>query len=435
MSILEDVYSVGVRLLQAAFPLLGRGGGKLARGIRGRAGVLRRMREWTEKHRVMERPLVWFHAPSLGEGLQAIAVLEATLRMRPDLQVVYTFFSPSAEGLAIKVPADFADYLPIDTPGAVSEALDLLRPDVIAFSKTDVWPNLTREAKRRGVHLAMISATLPASSSRLRGPARLLLKPAYSRLDRVAAISHEDSVRFGSLGVSAERRSVMGDAHFDRVIARVRKVDRKSALLDPLRSDSPVLVAGSTWASDEERLIPILAGLREQGLKLGTILVPHEPTEAHLAETERKLRAARLKHVLLSELTGPWHGTEILLVDRVGVLGDLYILGALAYVGGGYGTAGLHSVLEPAAFGIPVLFGPYHQNAREAAELVSCGGAFEIGESSALEARIRHLLESDRDRLLAGDAARHFVESGIGAAKRGADVITGLLRESRTETA
>ncbi|HEX2211017.1 MAG TPA: glycosyltransferase N-terminal domain-containing protein, partial [Longimicrobium sp.] len=207
MSIAEALYTAALRAARPLLPLAARGDGKLARGVRGRAGVLERMEAWARAHRDPARPLVWFHAPSVGEGLQARAVVEAFRERRPDAQVAYTFFSPSAQAFARTVRADCADYLPFDLPGDVRRALDALRPAAIAFSKTDVWPVLTREARARGVRLAMLSGTLPASSSRLRGPARALLAPAYRRLDRVAAISADDAQRFGALGVPAERRS------------------------------------------------------------------------------------------------------------------------------------------------------------------------------------------------------------------------------------
>jgi 3-deoxy-D-manno-octulosonic-acid transferase len=427
MSILEGVYSAGLRSLQAAFPLLSRGEGKLARGVRGRAEVLARMRDWAARERVPGRPLAWFHAPSVGEGLQAVAVMEEVRRLRPELQVVYTFFSPSAEGLARRIPADFAGYLPLDTRRAVGEALDALQPEVIAFSKTDVWPNLTREAARRGVRLLMISGTLPASSSRLRGLARRLLLPAYRRLDHVAAISLEDAERFGSLGVPPGRRSVMGDAHFDRVLSRVAAIDRQSGLLRRLEVPQPVLVAGSTWPADEQRLLGVLAELREAGAPLRTILVPHEPSEEHLRQTEARLAALGLASVRLGSLQGAWTGEEILLVDRVGILGELYALAAIAYVGGGYGSAGLHSVLEPAAFGIPVLFGPRHTNAREAGELIRAGGAFVVEDPTALHERVRGLLDLPQERAAAGRASRAYVERGRGAAHRGAATVLAAL--------
>src|SRR5690606_11708079 len=201
---------------------------------------------------------------------------------RPDVQIVYTYFSPSAVGFARSVNADLADYLPLDLPGEMGRALDAIRPALIVFSKTDVWPNLTREAERRQIPMVLLSGTLPGTSSRMKGPARALLRPAYGRLSHVAAISAADADRFGALGVPAERRSVMGDARFDQVLQRA------AAAVDspwPARVASRehfVIVAGSTWPPDEEVL---LRSIREAGTHLPPmrlVLVPHEPTEAHL---------------------------------------------------------------------------------------------------------------------------------------------------------
>jgi 3-deoxy-D-manno-octulosonic-acid transferase len=428
MSIPERLYTLVLHAARPLLPLAARGEGKLARGIRGRAGVLERMEAWARAHRDPQRPLVWFHAPSVGEGLQARAVVQAFRARRPDVQVAYTFFSPSAESFAQTVRADYADYLPLDLPGDVRRALDALRPDVIAFSKTDVWPVLTREAKARGIRLAMLSGTLPASSSRLGGTARALLAPAYRRLDVAAAISAEDAERFGALGVPAERRSVMGDARFDQVWARARGVDRTSALLRPFGGyDGVTLVAGSTWPADEERLIPAIRRLRNADARIRLLLVPHEPTPEHIAGARAQLRMHGDPPVrTLSEVEAGAEPGETVLVDRVGMLGDLYALADVAYVGGGWGTAGLHSVLEPAAFGAPVLFGPRHANAREAAELIAAGGAFEMRADEPIGALVR---DAERRRK-AGEAARRYVEGNLGAAERGAGIISTLVSNS-----
>ncbi|HEY0150603.1 MAG TPA: glycosyltransferase N-terminal domain-containing protein [Longimicrobium sp.] len=427
MAISERIYALALAAARPLLPLAARGDGKLARGIRGRQGVLQRMATWADAARDPSRPLVWFHAPSVGEGLQARAVVEALRARRPDLQLAYTYFSPSAESFARTVAADFTDYLPFDLASDVGRALDLLRPRVFAFSKTDVWPVLTREASARGVRLALLSATLPASSSRLGGVARAVLAPAYGRLDLVAAISAADADRFAALGVPPERRTVMGDARFDQVWERAARVDRGSPLLAPFAGWAGLtLVAGSTWPADEDHLIPALARLRADGLPLRLLLVPHEPGEAHLARSEAALRAHTLPHVRLSAVEAGAEVPAVTLVDRVGILGDLYALGDLAYVGGGFGTAGLHSVLEPAAFGAPVLFGPRHANAREAAELVTAGGAFEVSGTPRLIETLRRLADP-AVRQPSGAAARRYVEAGRGAALRGAEIIEGLV--------
>ena len=430
MSALETAYTLALRAARPLLPLAARGDGKLARGIRGRTGVLERMEAWGRAHRDPARPLAWFHAPSVGEGLQARAVIEAFRARRPDAQVAYTFFSPSAEAFARSVRADFADYLPLDLPGDVARALDALRPSLIAFSKTDVWPVLTREATARGIRLALLSGTLPASSSRLGGAARALLGPAYRRLDVVAAISPEDAERFGALGVDAARRTVMGDARFDQVWARAAAVDRESPLLRPFGGfEGVTLVAGSTWPADEEKLVPAISLIADAGYPLRVILVPHEPTPAHLEALEARLRAYRVPgSVRLSRVEAGAEPGRTVIVDRVGVLGDLYALADVAYVGGGWGTAGLHSVLEPAAFGAPVFVGPRHANAREAAGLIAAGGAFELDGGDSIGGQLVPVIRDAALRRRAGDAARRYVEAGLGAAERGAEIVGRLLR-------
>jgi 3-deoxy-D-manno-octulosonic-acid transferase len=427
MPILESAYAAAVRGARLALPLLARGEGKLARGVRGRRGVLARMEAWAAGARDPRRPLLWVHAPSVGEGLQARAVIEALRARRPDVQVVYTYFSPSAERFAATVPAEFADYLPLDSAPDVRRALDALQPDAIAFSKTDVWPVLTREARLRGVRLALLSATLPPGSSRLSVAARALLGPAYRRLDAVGAITEADAGRFGRLGVPAARLRRTGDARFDQVWGRAAAADRASPLLRALAGPLPTLVAGSTWPEDERRLLPAVAAVRAGGAPVRLVLAPHEPTPAHLAETEARLAALGVPHRRLARVEGGEAPAACVLVDRTGVLGDLYALADVAYVGGGFGTAGLHSVLEPAAFGAPVIFGPRHANAREAAELVREGGAFVVDDAEALEARLRRLLTDPDARRVAGGAARAYVAAGLGAAERGAALVEGLL--------
>jgi len=427
MPIAESIYAAAVAAARPLLPLLARGEGKLARGIRGRQGVVERMEAWAREHRDPTRPLAWFHAPSVGEGHQARAVVERFRARRPDAQVVYTIFSPSAERFARGVPADFADYLPLDAGADVRRALDALRPGVIAFSKYDVWPVLTREAASRGVRLALLSATLPPSSGRLRGPARALLAPAYARLDAVAAISPDDADRFAALGVPADRRRVMGDARFDQVWGKMEAVDRASPLLAPFGGfEGITLVAGSTWPEDEAHLLPALAALRRGSRTIRVILVPHEPTPEHLARSEAALDRLSMRHVRLGSLD-PASIPEVVVVDRVGVLGDLYALADVAYVGGGFGTAGLHSVLEPAAFGAPVLFGPRHANAREAAEMIAAGGAMEVEDAASLERALAGLIDVYEIRGHAGGAARAYVERNLGAAERGAEIVEALL--------
>ena len=193
-----------------------------------------------------DRPLVWFHAASVGEGLQAESVLSRCVRRCPDCQTIYTHFSPSAEALAQRLEVDAADYLPYDLPDTVDRLLRSLQPDLLVFAKLDVWPELSTRAATTGAEVAHRRCNGEPGSGRLRWPARRLLEAGYQVITAAAAISPEDAARLARLGVPAERIQVLGDPRFDSVAERVRAVKPDDPLLR-FGHGAPTLVAGSTW--------------------------------------------------------------------------------------------------------------------------------------------------------------------------------------------
>ncbi len=427
----ERIYAGALALARPVLPLAGRMSGKIGQGVAGRQGTIGRLWAWAREARDPARPLIWLHAPSVGEGLMAQAIMSVLRERAPELQLAFTHFSPSAERLAGRVGADVADYLPWDLPGDCRRALDALRPDVIAFVRTEAWPVLAVKAQRRGVPLALVNAVLGADSSRLRRSSRFLLGPTYRRLDMVGAISPDDAARFSILGVPEERVRVTGDARFDQVWWRVQSLRRDQPLL--LRLKEPgvtTLVAGSTWGVDEDRLIPAFVGARSLGLPWRLIIAPHEPDEAHLRPLEARLTRSSLDFARLGALEAEPERPlpTVVVVDRVGVLADLYAIGQIAYVGGGFHPAGLHSVVEPAALSVPVLFGPRHGNAREAGELEECGGGFEVSDTDEIESCLMVLGGEGNDRRQkAAEAAHEYVLSHLGGAAGNAELVLELL--------
>lgn len=374
------------------------------------------------------RPLLWMHAPSVGEGLQARPVLQLARARRPDLQLAYTYFSPSARAFASTLDVDFRDALPFDATPDMRSALTALAPNALVFSKLDVWPTLAREASRRNTRLGLISATLARSSSRRSPLASSLLRDAYARLERVGAISADDADRLVSLGVPSSRVSITGDTRYDQVWVRAQNVNRSSELLAPLASDRFTLVAGSTWPADEAQLLPAWARLarRHAALPPRVILAPHEPTPAHLTPIEQWAASEGLSAARLAEANAS--NADVIIIDRVGVLGDLYALADVAFVGGGFHAAGLHSVLEPAAFGAPVLFGPRHHASRDATLLLDADAAMSTNDDAALERALDQWVIDDPARRAAGDAAKAVVHRGLGAAERSWQLVEVLLR-------
>jgi 3-deoxy-D-manno-octulosonic-acid transferase len=418
-------YAAAGAAARTAAALAPAGRGKVLTSLRARRGIRARFAAWGAGGRDARRPLVWMHAPSVGEGLQARPVIERLRARRPDVQIAYTFFSPSAEGFARRLGADFCDYLPFDTAADARAALDALRPAALVFSKLDVWPTLAEHAAMRGVRLALISATLPESSARRSTIGALLLRDAYGALDAVGAVSGEDAARLAALGVRAGRMTVTGDARYDEAWAHAVSAEHQLALLGPLRSARPTLVAGSTWPGDETPLFEAWRTVRERLPEARLVIAPHEPVPAHLGPIARWAAGAGLRCATLAD---PAAGTaDIVLVDRVGVLGDLYALATVAYVGGGFHAAGLHSVIEPAAFGAPVLFGPRHSASRDAALLLGCGGGFGVSSAGEIATRTLTLLTDPAARAAAGSRARELVQAGLGAADRSAELVGKLL--------
>lgn len=425
MSAREALYEAA---LVAARPLArigARSGGKLARGLAGRTRTRAIFERWARSSRDHGRPLAWLHAPSVGEALMAQAIIASLRERRPDCQIAFTIFSPSAERVLDRVGADVAAYAPLDTRWDVRPVLDALAPGVIAFVRTEVWPVLGREAASRGARVALVNGVLGKRSSRLRLPARALLGPAYARLDAIGAVGEDDARRFTRLGIASDRVSVTGDARFDQVCRRLESVPASAAaaLLDD--AAMATVVAGSTWPVDEALLLPAFAEIRhDRPVRL--VVAPHEPDETHLARLEASVDDAALGHRRLGAIEragGPL--PEVVIVDRVGVLADLYRIADAAYVGGGFGDDGLHSVIEPAALGVPVTFGPHHGNAVEGGELAGAGGAIAVTDAASLAGALRSLLGSEGEN--AGAAARDFVARRRGGAACNAELIDRLM--------
>ena len=408
---------------------------KLWRSLAARRGLLDRVAIASRAVRSPARPLVWMHAPSVGEGLQARPVAHRLRTLHPEWQLAYTYFSPSAERFAASVGADITDYLPFDGRREADAMLDALQPSALVFVKLDVWPTLVERATARNIPVALLSATVAPRSGRSGALAGLLLRDAYRALQSVGAIDQANANRLLALGVRPDVLEVTGDTRFDQVWARAQGVDRQQPLLQALASARPTLVAGSTWPADEAVLLPAFARTMqasgEDQARPRLIIAPHEPTAAHLAPIREWARSSGLSVATLAEAEADRTAaaSDVILVDRVGVLGDLYALADMAFVGGGFHAAGLHSVIEPAAFAAPVLFGPGHDMSREAGLLLAAGGARVVRDTGECAAALNAWLFESAARDGAGAAARAFVERELGATERSVRLVQRLVRE------
>lgn len=446
MSLLESLYSGAVAALRPVLPTLVSPSPKVAAAVRGRVAAASRIGDWASARRDPERPLLWLHGSSAGELAGAAPVVTEVRRVRPDLQLLVTYSSPSAESVLPDLLPDDAGYPPLDTRADCLRALRAARPDALVFAKLDAWPALTRAAADESVPLGMVNATVRPRSTRLRGPGRRLLAPSYRRLSAVGAVSAEVAERLVRLGATREAIRITGDASFDRSLERVERA-RESAggsgrLLPPRHPGCVRLIAGSTWPEDERLLIEGLARLRaaagaaDAGVEL--VLVPHEPDAGAVNRIRAMCVASLGEEPMLWSRPGdrspaPGDGSHVapapLVVDAVGFLAELYLESDLAWVGGGVGGEGLHSVVEPAAAGLPTLFGPAHDR-WEALGLIDCGAAREV-VPSRFESVLQSLLSDAAGRRRMGDRGRDYVQSGRGAATAGAKLVLDLIDRAR----
>ncbi|HVK61970.1 MAG TPA: glycosyltransferase N-terminal domain-containing protein [Bdellovibrionales bacterium] len=303
---------------------------------------------------------VWFHCAS-GEFEYAKPVITEIKRRLVTQKILVTYFSPTmAPAIKKFKDVDFACPIPWDSPLDLNKFIDHHRPRALLIARTDAWPEMVRTAKTRGIPSLLFSATLADNSGRMRGLGRWVSHSVFPLLGEVFAVTPADRKNFQQLGAHAE---VGGDTRYDQVRTRLEnpKAIRNELFTGP-RSNEPALIAGSSWSEDEKVLV---ACARSMKSKVRFIFAPHEPTPSHLKELQTRLKDAGLSYTLYSR-AARWE-EDVLIVDQIGILAELYMKAQFAFVGGSFKKT-VHSVMEPLAAGCLTFVGPLHTNNREAIE-------------------------------------------------------------------
>ena len=364
--------------------------------------------------------VIWFHAASAGEFEQAKPLIEKFKSTLKNTQIIASFFSPSGYEAGIKyAKLDFCFNLPIDFRKNANRLLDSIRPYIIIYSKYDVWTNLTVEAHKRGVKLALISATLPAKSFRHRFPFRMFFSKAYSLLNKIYAISEADAKRFRKM-TNYRHNEILapGDTRFERVKNVIDRSRSKVKNILLKEKDSFYIVAGSTYKKSEKKLITAMKRLGLDGTRVRLILVPHEINSENIRTLKKSITSSGFNPVCYSETSIPVSikDNEILIVDVFGILAILYKEADVVFVGGSF-KGSIHSVLEPAVFGKPILTGPYISNSYEAIKLRESGGLILCKNKNELYNGISSLLNDKDYRLKTCQITKNFFNKNTGAVK------------------
>jgi len=355
---------------------------------------------------------IWIHASS-GEFEYAKSVIRELKTEYPDVPIVVTYFSPTFSKAVMNFPnVDRAIALPLDLPGPCQSFLKKMHPRIFMIARTDLWPEMLEQCRRHQIPVVIFSYTQRELFSRLK---RMFHRWTMHWISRIYCVSETDRENLEPLALDA-KVEVMGDTRYDQVAFRLAHPKAIAPGLHP-KDDIPCLVAGSTWSEDEEVLLPAVKDSL-QAHRLRLILVPHEPTADHIAGLEKQLKQMGLTYALFS--SGSWDGEHVLLVDKTGVLAELYLWGKFAFVGGSFRKT-VHSVMEALGAGCLTFVGPKHENNREALQFRAipmgvADGLEVVNDAKEFQLRLETLLKTDLSEYHQ-TLKRHFA-SRLGASRK-----------------
>lgn len=350
---------------------------------------------------------IWFHAASLGEYEQGLPVIEKIKEQFPKHKIVVTFFSPSGyEVRKNNTVADVTVYLPLDTKKNAQQFLQLVHPDLVFFIKYEYWPNYLFELKKSNTKTYLVSGILR--------PNQLFFK-WYGGFYRDALdaftyffVQNETSKKLlQQLGKS--NIAVSGDTRFDRV-ATILEKDNSLDFISDFKDNKLTIVVGSSWPKDEDLIVNFI---NSNTLNIKFIIAPHNIKEEQIQQLKNSITK---KTVLFSEKEGKQLADfDVFIIDTIGILTKIYSYANIAYVGGGFGNPGVHNVLEPATFGVPILIGPNYSHFAEAIALVNMDACVAVANQKKLDETLENLIRNDDIRNEKGHMCSTFVQMNKGA--------------------
>jgi 3-deoxy-D-manno-octulosonic-acid transferase len=391
--------------------------GKARLWVEGRKGWQAALRQWRSQPANQSAPVLWMHCSSLGEFEQGRPVLEGLRRALPGHRIVLTFYSPSGyERQRNYAGADYVAYLPADSPANARRWQEALAPELAVFVKYDFWLFHLQALFRRGTPVFLVAAHFRPRQVFFR-PWGGLFRRTLRRFRWVFVQQDSDVALLQSIGV--DRVTYTGDPRVDRV-AEVVETGDDFPIIEAFAGRNKLLIAGSTWAPDEDLLLQwASSGHMPPGWKL--LIAPHQVEEEHIRQLSAKITLPWVSY--LSTSPADTRDARIMVLNTIGVLSRAYRYGALAYIGGGFG-AGIHNTLEPVAHGLPVVFGPRHHKFPEAEALIASGGGFCVTGPAEFGA-VFEKLHTGSALSEASAAARGYINRNRGAAER---TVGGIIR-------
>ena len=358
---------------------------------------------------------IWFHVASLGEFEQARPIIEEIKKNYKQYKILVTFFSPS--GYEVRKNYDLADvvcYLPLDTKSNVKKFVKNVNPEFAIFIKYEFWPNLLNELKRKEIPTILVSGILREKQLFFKNYGGFM-KKSLEAFHHFYVQNQESSDLLKS--INFKNVTVAGDTRFDRV-SKILEQDNTLEFINQFKENKYTVVAGSTWSEDEKLLVNYINNNTSDDEKF--IIAPHNIKGDAILELQKSINKKVIKYtdVISSavEKSVRLEEYQVFIIDTIGILTKIYAAANVAYVGGGLKT-GLHNILEPATFGIPVVIGNKYDKFKEAVDLVKIGGCISIKNQEEFTQNFIMLKEDENFRNLTGVINKKYIEDNLGATK------------------
>jgi 3-deoxy-D-manno-octulosonic-acid transferase len=401
------LYNLAIAILRLIYTAAAPRNEKARLFLKGRASFFKKFADALHPN---TQPVIWMHCASLGEFEQGRPVLETLKNEYPEHKLLVTFFSPSGYEARKNYPhAHYIFYLPWDTRKNAEKFIEIARPVLVLFVKYEFWYHYVNELHRRKIPLVCISSVFRKQQIFFKWYGGFFRK-MLQHFNHIFVQDHASVQLLKSINM--RQVSHAGDTRFDRVWQLAQQPDTLP-LVEQFKGRDKVMVIGSCWPEDLDVLMPFI---NEQHNRTKFIIAPHEISEQQLASIERGLRARSIRYSKAS-VEGQLESFSVMIIDNIGMLARLYRYGEYAWVGGAFGK-GLHNILEPACYGMPVFFGnKNYQKFPEALDLIYRGSAFAIADYHQLK-KVFEMINEPGTYMLACEVSRQYVEEKRGATNK-----------------
>lgn len=401
---MKPLYNITLYIAGIILKILAFFNNKIKLGVDGRSKTFKILEVHLSKH----DQTFWFHCASLGEYEQGLPIFKQLRAENPHHKIVLTFFSPS--GYEIRKNTEIADvvvYLPMDTKSNAKRFVKLVHPELTIFVKYEIWPNYLNELKKQGLRAILISAVFRKEQSYFKFYGGMM-RDALRTFEHIF-VQDESSKRLLSSN-HFDNVTVAGDTRYDRVSDQLLQ-DNALLFIEDFVDGKLCIVVGSSWPEDEAMFIAYINSFPSDSVKF--IIAPHNIKSNQMAHFANQLNK---KSVLFSEKDDKILSEfEVFIVDTIGLLSKIYSYADIAYVGGAMGNTGLHNILEPAVFGVPIIIGKNYKKFPEAFQMIANGGVLSIKNKEELQASLNRLLKNSEERIALGDLNSNFIASNKGA--------------------